>query len=170
MRKCFKEWNAIVESLGMGKQSILIRKYKTNVDKFLLYPTVSYTLKDNYLDAFQKEYRDFAKNNALPKVDKNDVELKYFASVEGVYNLSIRKAVSINDYHIWNKDHIKNYLNDKTGFLWLLRVYELDEPVMGNTKRAAITFAELNKDISLEDSKPVLSNKEFENLKLKLNL
>ena len=48
--KCLNEWNATIEALGRGKQSILIRKYGTNVNEFLLYPTVSYALKDNYLD------------------------------------------------------------------------------------------------------------------------
>ncbi len=67
--KCINEWNATIEALGQGKQTILIRKYGTNIDKFLLYPTVSYTLKDNYLDSFEKKYKSFVEGNALPKKD-----------------------------------------------------------------------------------------------------
>ena len=37
--KCLNEWNATLEALGQGKQTILIRKYNTSVEKFLLYPT-----------------------------------------------------------------------------------------------------------------------------------
>jgi len=38
--KCLKEWNATIEALGQGKQTILIRSCKTNFTEFLLYPTV----------------------------------------------------------------------------------------------------------------------------------
>lgn len=47
--KCLNEWNATLESLGQGKQTILIRKYNTSADKFLLYPTTSYANKDDFL-------------------------------------------------------------------------------------------------------------------------
>ena len=45
----------LLEALGQGKQTILIRKYGTTIDKFLLFPTVSYAFKDNYLDSFEKK-------------------------------------------------------------------------------------------------------------------
>ena len=50
--KCINEWNATIEALGQGKQTILIRKYNTTLKEFLLYPTVSYANKDNVLDSF----------------------------------------------------------------------------------------------------------------------
>ena len=64
--KCLKEWNATIEALGQGKQTILIRNYKTNISDFLLYPTVSYALKDDYLDSFQGDYHQFVEENSLP--------------------------------------------------------------------------------------------------------
>ena len=36
---------------------------KAEVKEFLLYPTISYTLKDNFLDSFQENYKDFVKDN-----------------------------------------------------------------------------------------------------------
>ena len=48
--KCLNEWNATIEALGQGKQTILIRKYGTTLNKFLLYPTNSYANKDDVLD------------------------------------------------------------------------------------------------------------------------
>ena len=71
--KCLNEWNATIEALGQGKQTILIRKYGTNINEFLLYPTISYTLKDNFLDSFQENYKDFVKDNSLP--NKKDSKL-----------------------------------------------------------------------------------------------
>ena len=93
--KCLNEWNATVEALGQAKQTILIRKYNTNLKEFLLYPTTSYALKDDYLDSFTN--KDFAKANALPKKEDNKTEVKYYANVE--------KEVSLNN--------IKPVLSDK---------------------------------------------------------
>lgn len=36
MKTCFKEWNAVIEALGTGKQSILIRKNKTLKKVFII--------------------------------------------------------------------------------------------------------------------------------------
>ena len=37
------------------------------LNEFLLYPTVSYALKDDYLDSFQEDYKDFVKENTFSK-------------------------------------------------------------------------------------------------------
>ena len=91
--KCLNEWNATIEALGQGKQSILIRKYGTNVDEFLLFPTVSYALKDNYLDSFQEDYKDFVRENALPNKKDSKFEVKIY-NKDGT--LAINKNVTFN--------------------------------------------------------------------------
>ena len=87
--KCLNEWNATIEALGQGKQTILIRKYGTTLKEFLLYPTVSYALKDNVLDSFQDT--DFAKDNLLPAGEDGTYEIKYYGTVEGVIEKTINK-------------------------------------------------------------------------------
>ena len=82
IRKCLNEWNATIEALGQGKQTILIRKYGTTVNEFILYPTVSYAKKDDILDSFQNQ--DFVKENLLPNGEKGKYEIKYYATVEEV--------------------------------------------------------------------------------------
>ena len=91
MKKCLNEWNATVEALGQGKQTILIRKYGTNVKKFLLRPTASYALKDNFQDSFETEYKTFAGANALPKQEDGKTEIKYYAEVEDVVEKSAQR-------------------------------------------------------------------------------
>lgn len=54
-------------STRSGEQTILIRKYATTLNEFLLYPTVSYANKDDYLDSFDKKHRKFVKKNTLPE-------------------------------------------------------------------------------------------------------
>lgn len=79
---CINEWNATIEALGQGKQTILIRKYGTSLNEFLLYPTVSYTNKDDILDSFSDE--EFVKDNILPVGENRTYEVKYYATVEEV--------------------------------------------------------------------------------------
>ena len=77
--KGFKEWNAVVEALGQGKQSILMRTYSTTNKEFLLYPTFSYANKDDYLDMFKTNDQKFVEEHALPLKKDGQVEIKYFA-------------------------------------------------------------------------------------------
>jgi len=158
--KCLNEWNATIESLGQGKQTILIRKYSTTLDKFLLYPTVNYTLKNNYLDNFKNEYRRFAEENALPRKDNSKTEVKYFATVENVVEKSSQGIGSLNKYHIWTNQHVKSYLDNQKAYVWILRVYKLKEPVMAEKTRG-IRYANLLEEVSLEGIKPVLNDSEF---------
>ena len=161
--KCLNEWNATIEALGRGKQSILIRKYGTNVNEFLLYPTVSYALKDNYLDSFQDDYKEFVKEYSLPNKNDSKFEVKYFAKVEKVVEKPSTRIGSLNNYHIWTRDHVKSYLGSSKAQVWILRVYELDEPKYLSRTRG-MRYANVDEEIILDNLKPVLSDSEFEKI------
>lgn len=161
--KCLNEWNATIEALGQGKQSILIRKYGTNITDFLLYPTVSYALKDDYLDSFQEDYKDFVKNNTYPNKKDSKLEVKYYAKVEKVVEKSSSRIGTLNNYHIWTRDHVKSYLGNSKAQIWILRVYELDEPQY-LTRTRGMKYANVDKEISIENLKPVLSDDDFEKI------
>ena len=159
--KCLNEWNATIEALGQGKQTILIRKYGTTLKEFLLYLTVSYALKDDVLNSFQDQ--DFAKNNLLPAGKDGTYEIKYYATVEGVVEKSSSRIGAFNKFHIWTRDHVKDYLGRKPAQIWILRVYKLDEPQILKRNRG-MRYANVNHPVKLE-GKPVLSDDEFEKLK-----
>lgn len=158
--KCLNEWNATIEALGKGKQTILIRKYGTTNDKFLLYPTVSYTLKDNYLNSFEKKYRRFAEENALPNKDNRETEVKYYAEVEKIIEKSSKRIGSLNKYHIWTNEHVKLYLGNQKAYVWILRVYKLKEPVMAE-RTMGRRYANLKEEIPLDGIKPVINDVEY---------
>ncbi len=111
--KCLKEWNATIEALGQGKQTILIRSYGTTSDSFLLYPTVSYANKDNFLEGFKPEHQSFVKENALPKKDGNKVAIKYYATVEKIFEKSPSAISRLQKDYIWTSEHVRNYLKGK---------------------------------------------------------
>lgn len=161
--KCLNEWNATIEALGQGKQSILIRKYGTNVNEFLLFPTVSYALKDDYLESFQDDYKDFVKHNALPNKKDSKFEIKYYAKVEKIVEKPSTRIGSLNDFHIWTRDHVKSYLGNSKAQIWILRVYKLNEQKFLERTRG-MKYANVNEEVSLDNLKPVLSDSEFEKI------
>lgn len=161
--KCLNEWNATIEALGQGKQSILVRKYGTNVKEFLLYPTVSYAFKENYLNSFREDYQDFVKDNSLPNKKDSKFEVKYFARVEKVVEKSSSRIGALNDYHIWTKNHVKSYLGNSKAQIWILRVYKLDEPKFLERTRG-MKYANVSEEVKLDNLKPVLSESEFEKI------
>jgi restriction system protein len=162
-KKGFKEWNAVVEALGQGKQSILIRAYSTTNKEFLLYPTFSYANKDDYLTMFKANDQKFVEEHALPLKKDDQVEIKYFARIEEIIERSPTRIGSIDKMHIWSKDHVKNYLKNKKAFIWALRVYQLKEPFFAERNNGML-FANLKKGGSLEGMEPILNDKDFENI------
>lgn len=163
--KCLNEWNAVIEALGQGEQSILIRRYSTTLNEFLLYPTITYATKEEYPSYFKDEYVDFVKDNILPnKNDEKKYEVKYLAKVEEVKTVSSRMVSRYNDYHIWNKKHINSYFQNKKANIWLLRIYELNKPEY-LSRTQGIIYANVNKKINIDNLTPIVSDDDFKDLK-----
>lgn len=160
MTKCLNEWNPTIESLGQGKQIILIRNYGTTLKEFLLYPTTSYTTKNNFINSFQPKHQDFVKKNIIPKKIAEKNEVKYFAKVERVIEKPVSKIDSLKNYYIWTSEHVKNYLKSSNPCIWILRVYKLKKPIITERTRG-IKYANLLEPVSLKDIKPVFSDNEF---------
>lgn len=158
--KCLNEWNATLEALGQGKQTILIRKYDTTLEHFLLYPTVTYARSDDFLDSFKEEERDFVKENAIPKRYENRMEVKYFAKVENIIEKSSSRMGTVNKFHIWTPKHVKSYIGSGKAYIWVLRIYQLKNSVMVDRSKGLI-YANVTEDVSLEGINPVLSDSEF---------
>ena len=161
--KSLNDWNATVEALGQGKQTILIRKTGTTLKEFLLYSTVSYANKDDYLDSFKTSMQDFVKENTLPNGEGKAYEVKYYAMVEDVFETPVSRIGKFNNYHIWTKKHVSGYFNTCNANVWLLRVYELNEPVYCTRSRGMV-FANVDKKIEL-NGKPVISDEDFDKLR-----
>lgn len=158
--KCLNEWNAIIEALGQGKQSILIRKSITHLNEFLLYPTITYAKKSENLDSFKD--KEFVKSNLLPYGDEG-YEIKYYATVEDVIDRPSTEIDAFNKFHIWTQKHVENYLRRDNAKIWILRVYKLKNPQI--LKRSwGMRYSNVNKPVKLE-GKPVISDDEFNKLK-----
>lgn len=168
IKKCLKDWNVTVEALGKGNQTILIRNYKTNVNEFLLYPTINYSLKEDYMESFQTKDQEFVKENSLPEKKDDKVLIKYFATLEKIIETPIFRIPS-DKHYIWTKDHVKNYLTGKTAFIWILRVFKLKEPYWAEPTPGAIRYVNLKEEVFLDGIEPVLSELEFNQVLSELN-
>lgn len=160
--KSLKEWNAIIEALGQGKQSIIIRKYNPAHKGLFLYPTFSYAKKDIF-KMFKGECIDFVDNNLLPKIEKNKVEIKYLAKIDNVIDVDPLVVKKFNNYHIWAEKHVKDYVGRKKAKIWVLRVYKMNKPFMAKPNRGLL-YANLTQDLDLDNSEPVLSDEKFYSL------
>lgn len=159
--KCLKEWNAIIEALGQGKQTVLIRSYGTALNGFLLYPSVRYSNKVGYLDNFQPEFKSFVENNALPEKEEDKVAIKYYVIVEKIVEKSSSAISRLQENYIYTNEHVRKYLKGKKAIVWILRVYKLNKPFMAEPTPGAITYVNLKEEVSLEGMVPVLNDSEF---------
>ena len=102
-------------------------------------------------------------DNLLPYSENRAHEIKYYATVEEIIDKSSTRIGSFNKFHIWTRDHVKDYLGGKNARIWILRVYELNEPKM--LKRSSgMLYANVDKPVKLE-GKPVIPDAEFDKLK-----
>ena len=121
---------------------------------------MTYTTNEDYLKSFQDKYQSFVQENALPSKNEDKVLIKYFAIVEKIFEKPISRIPS-DKHYIWTRSHIRSYINGKTAFVWLLRVYKLKDPYWAEPTPYAIRYANLKEKVSIEDKKPVLSDEVF---------
>lgn len=125
-----------------------------------MYPTLTYALKKDYIKSFQGKYRKFVEQNSFPDKKGNKILIKYYVCIEKIMEKSISKILP-DKYYIWTIDHVKNYISSENAFIWVLRVYKLNEPHWAEPTRGAVRFANLKSEVSLEGMKPLLSDAEF---------
>ena len=52
-------------------------------------------------------------DNLFPAGDNRTYVIKYYATVEEVIDKSSTRMGAFNKFHIWTRDHVKNYLGGK---------------------------------------------------------
>lgn len=167
INNCLKEWNVIIEALGQGKQTILIRSYKTKIPQFLLYPTSNYARKD-LTKIFSESSFQFVNSNLLPFQKDDKILIKYFIKIEDIIEIDLKSLDEIEDYYLWNTKHVEEYLRGINPFIWLVRVYKLKEPKMVE-KTLGMRYARINEFIETSKSNSVLGYDEFQKITKKLS-
>lgn len=174
----YKEWSAVVDALGQGIQSVMMRTYKPRYSPFLLYPTFSYGTTSGAEQKFQQRYRQFA-NQSVEQTRKMAheellVQISYFAYVDQVIEVPKTKWKILEPYFMWSTDHILSYVNKPPGtlkgYLWILRVFELPKPCKFGRLSQGGPPAEYRhcEPVSIRDSKPILTDEQFATLKAEI--
>lgn len=168
MTLAFKEWSYVVDALGKGKQSIIIRKGGISEDggdftvkgkKFILYPTLFHQAEQ----MLKPQWLPFLDGSRFyPSPDK--VKIQYYAEVaESVLVTDWKVIAKLNDWHSWKEEVIKERFERWGNSVSLLvlqvfelpQIYELDVlPAYGGCK----SWTELEPDIDLNGKMVVNKN------------
>lgn len=172
--KGIKEWSCVIDAMGRGEQTLMIRK-GTVYPEFLLYPTYSYFVthfKDDKLGlALQERFvKSAAESGEITRQRAQKdllVNIDYYAVADKVLPISDNKILArLKDHYIWNPEHVESYAKtSRTGtvYLWLLRVYKLPKTeVVGRLKQGGIPDLYRHpEEVSTTGSIPVLDDATF---------
>jgi len=173
VRIAFKEWAVIVDALGRGEQILILRKggisegrsgFQVEHPEFLFFPTLFHQQRESVLPAAQKRFDEISKNFPLPEI----LRLEFFAKVVDWQELgSLAEAERLRGQHIWRDEVIAERFDwgkSKNIFAMAVRVFRLPKsielpnlPSYGGCK----SWIELEREIALDDSKPVLADELF---------
>jgi hypothetical protein len=166
MTLAFKEWSYIVDALGTGRQSIILRKggisedsdeFKLKGKKFVLLPTLFHQGKDHV----KEQWLPFLKPERYHK-SPEEVRIDYYAEVADSRIITDYDQVKkLSQYHAWTDDIIDERFNrwNKSVHLLIVQVFELVKPVeifMRQEYGGCKSWVELEENIELI-GKPVLN-------------
>lgn len=173
MQHAFKEWAVIVEALGSGEQTLILRKggihegrqgFGLRWSEFLLFPTYHHQQRDAVIPAAQAAYDRLAA--ASPHA--NSVKIQWLARVAAWRRLeTLAEVERLRGHHIWRDDVLASRWawGRETGLhAVVVRVHRMAVahslpvlPAYGGCK----SWVDLAIDIPVEDARPVLSDEAF---------
>lgn len=170
-----KEWCSVIEALGSGKQTILIRKRPPIYPDILLFPTFNYYQKNVNLpevfDAmFQPSFAAGARTCAQKTMKQAHedmlADINYWAHVDQIVEVTDKKALErLKKHYIWSPQHVTAYADSANGgilHVMILRVNKLPQTTLA--ARTGGGLPDLYKHyekVKLDGSKPVMSDAEF---------
>jgi hypothetical protein len=173
MRAAFKEWAVVVDALGRGEQTIILRKggisegrggFQPEHREFLLFPTLFHQQRESVLPAAQQRYD--AISPAFPPRDI--LRLEYFARVSGWEKIESATLLhNLRGHHIWREEIIQerfDWTRHKHIYCLFVRTCALPKPVelqMLPDYGGCKSWIMLEEDVSVEGAKPVLSDEQF---------
>ncbi len=164
-----KEWSAIIEAIGTGEQSVLVRRYGPKQNDLVLYPTFNYYLSVKtrpqlFDELFRTDFSVAARKSAEETTERATkdyfVDLKYFVQVQEILSVSNPKTwKALSSYFVWSPDHVAQYA--ATGaLLWLVRAFKLPSPVVLGRPGGgggSVNFCTLPNPVDIEGAQPVMT-------------
>lgn len=172
--EALKEWAIIVKALEAGDTILLLRKggireekgqFKVPLEKALLYPTYEHQ-QPHLLKPEYTSYVTPVKSGWHPQT----ISLRSWVNITHVFVSSEESVIKdLYPHHIGSQDFAEKRLHWKPHqplYLLLLRVYKLPQPkIISYCQEYAgcRSWIQLKNEISLDDSFPVLEQKQYNN-------
>jgi hypothetical protein len=159
MTLAFKEWGYIVDALGKGKQSIIIRKGGISEDtpdftikgtKFLLFPTQFHQANE----MIKSEWLPHLNGDQF-QIGSDKIKILYFAEIaEAKLIKDFSTLEKLDAHHAWKKEVIQERFNrwEKSAYLLIVQIHKLFKPVEIELKPAyggCKSWVELEENISM---------------------
>lgn len=174
MKIAFKEWAVVVDALGHGRQTVILRKggiaegkggFRPEHPEFLLFPTLFHQQREQVIDPARQRYDEIAPTLPGP----HRVRIEYFARVADCRLLaSLADAEKLRDQHIWRNEVIRERFDwgrQKNIHALAVRVFRLAQPQelpVLESYGGCKSWIELEVEIPLEGAAPVIGDAEFE--------
>ena len=159
--KALKEWGTVVEALGNGIQTLLIRRRRPAHNEFFLYPT--YGIKQTR-KCFQKQFHDIY-DKAMSSKLKGKVEIKCYSQVEEIIEVNdLQRLVDLSDHYIWTSSHVEEHFKESKKnkvYVVILRTFNLPEPKIVDVF-LGLSWVNLPEPISTVNCVPVLTDADFD--------
>lgn len=166
---CVRDWGPVVDAIGAGKQTILIRKAKPAHDDLLLLRTYTFTNERDFLSKhFQREFHEFVREGVEDR-DSRRSSVNLFVRVCKVIHVDstqLQILRRIEDSYIWTADHVVQHFQEEGGrdaFVWILRAYSLPNHAVA-VPRGPMVYYHLETPILLKEMRPVIAETEFAKL------
>ena len=173
-----KEWAVTIKALDEGIQTILFRKggiheegreFRIEYDRFLLYPTYEHQREESLKDKFRKQLYTILNDS----YDTNTLKIRNWATISHIAEITQMAQINaLSPYYVWNNDYLYERLKwrpRKPLNMLILRVYRLLEPKTIEILpeySGCKSWVNINKEFSIVESRPILSDHEFnQNLK-----
>ena len=169
----FKEWAAIVEALGTGRQSLILRKggiveeggeFQPDHKVFLLIPTYWHQQPEG----LKKTEPIFLSASELHRPPEDQFVVRHAAVViQSRPVRSIEGLRRLNPFHIWSEavveERFHRWQSDVVHAM-LVRIFRLNHdltiPILPE-HRGCKSWVHLDEVVSLENAKPVIEDDEF---------
>jgi hypothetical protein len=166
MALAFKEWSYIVDALGKGKQSIILRKggiseeggdFVVKGTKFLLLPTLYHQAEE----IIKPQWLPFLKGDKFNTPDNKAKILYYVEVVDAKLITDYSIVKKLDQYHAWKDEIIQERFNrwNKSVHLLVTQVFELLTPVeieMTPEYAGCKSWVELKEEVEML-GKPILN-------------
>jgi hypothetical protein len=173
MRSAFKEWAVVVDALGRGEQTLILRKggiaeasggFRVEHPDFFLFPTLFHQQRECVVPEGQTRF-DLLMQDCPPM---DQVRLQYFASAAGWWRLgSLDTVRQLKGLHIWRDEVVEERFKqgaEQALYVLALRIFRLPKPVelpLRPDYGGCRSWVELAQEIPTDDAEPVLSDSVF---------